>query len=306
MELAGVSPGDEHFWPTLTQYADGSLHIVANDFSCTLVNLRGLETLRRFSAGTVTVTPKTLAEVAKAREKIEAARRAKAGTGRIPLRLLSQAPNLDGDIGEWPEDTFAVIDSRGTAAWFDSNSKPYDIRGALAATKTHLYAAWKAQGAGNLAENAGGTDELLFKTGGGLDIMLDVHGGIRLLTSQVKGKTKSMLYERTVPGTPEEKKVAFTSPVGNVKFDRVTDVSEKVKLVRGANGDYELEVPLSVIGFAPAAGTTVKGDIGVLRGSGGETVARLYWSNKATGIVSDVPSEAELKPQNWGLLEIKK
>ncbi len=305
MELAGVSPGDEHFWPTLTQYADGSLHIVANDFSCTLVNLRGLETLRRFSAGTVTVTPKTLAEVAKAREKIEAARRAKSGTGRIPLRLLSQAPNLDGDIGEWPEDTFAVIDSRGTAAWFDSNSKPYDIRGALAATKTHLYAAWKAQGAGNLAENAGGTDELLFKTGGGLDIMLGVHGGIRLLTSQVKGKTKSMLYERTVPGTPEEKKVAFTSPVGNVKFDRVTDVSEKVKLVRGANGDYELAVPLSVIGFAPAAGTTVKGDIGVLRGSGGETIARLYWSNKATGIVSDVPSEAELKPQNWGILEIK-
>ena len=103
----------------------------------------------------------------------------------------------------------------------------------------------------------------------------------------------------------EEKKVAFTSPVGNVKFDGATDVSEKVKLVRGANGDYELEVPLSVIGFAPAAGTTVKGDIGVLRGSGGETIARLYWSNKATGIVADVPSEAELKPQNWGILEIK-
>ena len=81
--------------------------------------------------------------------------------------------------------------------------------------------------------------------------------------------------------------------------------AEKMKLVRGANGDYELEVPLSVIGFAPAAGTTVKGDIGVLRGSGGETIARLYWSNKATGIVADVPSEAELKPQNWGILEIK-
>ena len=26
---------------------------------------------------------------------------------------------------------------------------------------------------------------------------------------------------------------------------------------------------------------------------------------KAAGIVSDVPSEAELKPQNWGILEIK-
>ncbi len=41
MELSSVSPGDEHFWPTLTQYADGSIHIVANDDSCTLVHLRG-------------------------------------------------------------------------------------------------------------------------------------------------------------------------------------------------------------------------------------------------------------------------
>ena len=72
-----------------------------------------------------------------------------------------------------------------------------------------------------------------------------------------------------------------------------------------ANGNYELEVPLDLIGLRPAPGQTLKGDIGVLRGSGGETIARLYWSNKATGIVADVPSEAELKPRNWGLLEVK-
>ena len=305
MELAGVAPGDEHFWPTLTQYTDGSIHIVANDDSCTLVNLRGLETLTRFSAGTVSVTPRALADVAAARERLEAARRAKAGTGRLTVRLLDAPPALDGDIGEWPADTFAVIDSRGTAAYFDSNSKPYDIRGALAVTKTHLYAAWKAQGVNRLADNAGGNDELLFKTGGGLDLMLDLRGGLRLLTAQVNGATKSVLYERTVPGTPEGKKVAFTSPVGNVKFDRVRDVSADVKLARGANGDYELSVPLELLGLKPSAGTSFKGDIGVLRGADGETVARLYWSNKATGIVADVPSEAELKPQNWGLLEVK-
>jgi hypothetical protein len=27
---------------------------------------------------------------------------------------------------------------------------------------------------------------------------------------------------------------------------------------------------------------------------------RVYWSNKATGLTSDVPSEAMLTPQLWG------
>ena len=305
MELAGVAPGDEHFWPTLTQYSDGSIHIVANDDSCTLVRLRGLETLRRFPAGRAVVTPEVLASVARDRERLEAARRARLGTGRLTVRMPGKAPAVDGDIGEWPEEDFVVIDSRGVAAYFDSNSKPYDIRGALAATKTHLYAAWKAQGVRNLADNAGGNDTLLFKTGGGLDVMLDVRGGIRLLAAQVGGRTKAMLYEKSVPGAKASDRVAFTSPVGNVVFDRVRDVSEKVRLAKGRDGNYELEVPLDLIGLRPAPGQTLKGDIGVLRGSGGETIARLYWSNKATGIVADVPSEAELKPRNWGLLEVK-
>jgi hypothetical protein len=38
----------------------------------------------------------------------------------------------------------------------------------------------------------------------------------------------------------------------------------------------------------------------VLRGDGQKTVQRVYWSNKATGLVSDIPSEAELTPQLWG------
>ena len=42
-----------------------------------------------------------------------------------------------------------------------------------------------------------------------------------------------------------------------------------------------------------------------LRGQNGATVARVYWSNKATAIVSDVPSEAALAPQNWGVIEMK-
>jgi len=44
----------------------------------------------------------------------------------------------------------------------------------------------------------------------------------------------------------------------------------------------------------------VRGDIGVLRGDGAQTLQRVYWNNKATAITSDVPSEAELTPELWG------
>ena len=41
----------------------------------------------------------------------------------------------------------------------------------------------------------------------------------------------------------------------------------------------------------------------MLRGSGGQTTQRVYWSNKATAITADVPSEAELTPEAVGQME---
>ena len=61
-----------------------------------------------------------------------------------------------------------------------------------------------------------------------------------------------------------------------------------------------IAVPLAALGLKPAAGMTLKADIGVLRGDGMQTTQRVYWSNKGTGITSDVPSEAMLTPSLWG------
>ncbi|PTX97416.1 hypothetical protein DB346_20690 [Verrucomicrobia bacterium LW23] len=58
--------------------------------------------------------------------------------------------------------------------------------------------------------------------------------------------------------------------------------------------------------FRPEPGKTYKLDVGVLRGNGQETLQRAYWSNKASGLVSDIPSEAELIPALWGGMEIAK
>jgi len=48
----------------------------------------------------------------------------------------------------------------------------------------------------------------------------------------------------------------------------------------------------------------LSGDVGVLfaDSSGKNTVARHYWNNQNTGLVNDVPGEADLAPGLWGTL----
>ena len=89
-------------------------------------------------------------------------------------------------------------------------------------------------------------------------------------------------------------------------FDRVRDITAQTAFAAARDGSgYELAVPLSLVSLKLRKGMTFKGDIGVLRGDEGATLARSYWSNKATAIVSDVPSEAELRPANWGEIKVE-
>jgi hypothetical protein len=70
-------------------------------------------------------------------------------------------------------------------------------------------------------------------------------------------------------------------------------------------GAYEFSVPLKTLGLKGADGEMLRGDVGVLRGNGFETLHRAYWSNKASGLVSDLPSEAELTPRLWGVWKLE-
>jgi hypothetical protein len=148
-----------------------------------------------------------------------------------------------------------------------------------------------------------------FKTGGCLDLMIGtdakanekrgdpVPGDLRLLVTKVKDKTFALLYRAKVPGTKEP--VPFSSPWRTITIDHVENVSAQVELA-AVEGNFEIAVPLAVLGLKPTAGMAVKADVGVLRGDGMATTQRVYWSNKGTGITSDVPSEAMLTPGLWG------
>ena len=125
-------------------------------------------------------------------------------------------------------------------------------------------------------------------------------GDLRLLVTQVNGKPMAQLYRAIVPGAKEP--VPFSSPWRTITLDQVQDVTTQVELA-GQEGNYEVSIPLTVLGLQPKPGQRIKGDVGILRGNGFQTPQRIYWANKASGITADVPSEAELTPALWGRRE---
>ena len=312
--LDNMSLGGENFWPTVTQGQDGSVYLVSggNTF---LIRMEGFETIRRIPLSSLTVTP---AHLKNAREFIletETLRKQEQGGGIMTVSLNTRTPKVDGKLNEWLTN-WVEIDKSGSRAWFNSNTRPYNIKGAVAVAEGKLFAAWETADP-NLLRNTGEIPTALFKTGGTLELMLGTNpkadpkrktggaGDVRLLITQVSGKTRALLYRPVVPGT-QTPRIPFSSPWNTISFDRVDDVSDQVHFAADGTGNYEISIPLEVIGLKPEPGMRIQGDIGILRGNGSVTLARTYWSNKATGIVSDVPSEAELMPSFWGVWEFQK
>ena len=309
MDVTDVSLHDENFWPSITQTADGRVFLVDGGRT-SLVRVDELETLKRLPKQTITVTADDLQRARDWFAQAEARRQQLRGSGVLSVPLRETGPQVDGQLDDWSATTdWAFIDRRGTKANFDSHSRPYEVSAAVALTNTHLYAAWRTTEK-DLLNNSGETPNALFKHGGCLDLMLatdpaaapdreaPVRGDQRLLVTQVKGQIRALLYRAKVPGVNEP--VAFSSPWRTITIDVVEDITDHVTLATDKSGNFEISVPLAVLDWRPKSGETYRADIGVLRGANGQTTQRVYWSNKATAITADVPSEAELTPKLWG------
>lgn len=293
----------EDFWPEWTQTVGGDVYLTT--LNSLLVRVENLDTIARLPDAPLDVTPEMLAQARAYFVASEAERQAaqSATEGPLTVALRPSAPTVDGKLDDWAGASWVTVDKRSESQgdWGRSEAK---AQGALAISGDRLYAAFRT-GDRDLLRNDGSNRPLLFKTGGALDLMLDaVPGGERLLVTQVAGKTAAMLYQpQSVGGkiTPFE----FASPLRTLRFDRVEDVTSQVVLATDGKGNYEYSVPLALLGLSAAPGRTRHGDLGLLRGNGFQTLQRVYWHNKATGLVSDIPSEAELTPQLWGTWEIK-
>lgn len=296
MSVDGLSFEDEHFHPTMTRTDNGDIFLVAGKEHSSIFRVTGWDSVKRREFASLNLFQSTLASLPET--KTTAARQQ--GRQRLKVALRGAPFAVDGGLTEWHGADWATIAP--------------NVSGAVALGDDTLYAAWKTSD-NNLLSNSGTTTNNLFKGGGALDLMIgtDSHsdlnrrdpvaGDLRLLITKVKGQPRATLYRAVVPGTPDATKVLFESPVGRVLFDEVRDVRAQVKLAQ-QGGNYEISVPLQLLGMKPEQESEILGDIGVLRGDGSQTIQRLYWNNLNTAIVSDIPSEARLQPINWGKWKI--
>jgi len=313
MDVTNVSLHDENFWPSITQVPDGGVYLV-DGARTSLVRVDGLESLAALPAQKIEVKVEDLQRAREWFTRAEELRQQQRGSGVLKVPVRAAKLKVDGQLDDWPATTdWAQIDRRGTKANFNSNSRPYEVSAAVTLTSTHLHAVWRTSEK-NLLSNSGETANAFFKNGGCLDIMLatdptaapdrtaPVPGDQRLLITRVNGKTRALLYRAKVPGAKEP--VAFSSPWRSIHIDVVKDVSEQVTLAADGQGVFEISFPLATLQWKPQPGQTYLADLGVLRGANGQTTQRVYWTNKATAITADVPSEAELTPRLWGKWQI--
>lgn len=287
---AHVSFEDEHFHPTLTTTHEGEVYLVAGKEHSSIFRVDGFASVKRREFGTLALDAAALAGL----PEQEVTPAAQQGRKSLLVECGGSEPVVDGTLDEYA--AWAAI-GRGREAAVRIGAK-------------QLYAAWRTGEKDPLA-NGGGDFRYLFKRGGGVDLMLRTDmsgshwdpaprvGDLRLLVTRVNGKVAATLYRSVVPGHAESERVQFTSPIGETWFDEVADVSVQVTLAQ-SGGDVEISVPLDLLGLTPDPVQAVRADLGILRGDGAQVIQRLYWNNLDTLLVSDIPSEARLQPENWG------
>lgn len=301
--------GEEHFFINLCQTSDGKVYVTTG-FG--IVRVDGLDSIERLPDQSLKVTADQIRHAAEYGLSADSGPKLAKRLKPLSVPIRPQAPTVDGKLDDWAGADWALV------APAKKNYPDSAIKVASTIAGGRLYVAFQT-GEGDLFRSNGGGDlETLFKSGGALDLMLGtdpkadpkrtqpVAGDVRLLITEVDKRPVAALYRAVVPGT--KKPVAFSSPWRTVTLDQVADVSALVELAKtsvpGKTGFYEFSIPLVTLGLSPQPGQKLRADVGMLLGKDGKTIERLYWSNKASGLVADVPGEAMLTPPLWGEWEI--
>lgn len=307
MSFDAITAGGESFGGNFIKTPDGKTYVTLGGTDARVIEVTGLSGIKRLG-GKFNYSP---AQYTEAQTLMQRNVAAKSAPRIYTVARTAAAPAVDGKADEWPE---LLDDAKGV---LEIQENPQQRYGRVQARydADNLYLGYRVFSPEGHLRNAGQNEKLLFKTGDVVDLMLGPDSGnaqtgaLRLLLTQMQGEPAAVLYEKSVPGTAENARVPFSSPWRTTYIDRVTQPTG-VKMASGpiAGGYFvEASIPWRVLGIAPKSGLKLRGDVGVLFADPGgtQTVSRQYWSNKATGLVNDVPGEAEITPEMWGTLTLE-
>lgn len=149
-----------------------------------------------------------------------------------------------------------------------------------------------------------------FIGGDAVDVKLDVpgRGPIRLLVAPVGGKNVAAYWQQKAAQKDNPLTYQVNNNPSNARtFDVVRLLPNAKVTVNTEQTGYSvlLTVPLADLGLTPAS--TLKGLAGVIfsNPAGTNRLERLYWNDKQTDLVSDVPSEAGLDTTRWGAVTVQ-
>lgn len=317
-DVSRRSSDGEGFYQTVTRTRDGKIYLQALNHTSSLIEVVGLDSLRRLEPFRISVTKEHTDAALRLESDAEAMRQQSAGKKSLAV-ACGGTVSADGDDSDWDDAEFAVIDMQTEAALKIARNPE---------GKTRVFAAWRTSYR-DLAANAGAEPWFnMFKTGGALDLHVATSpdgksDAKRLLVSEIGGKAKAILYEPK--SVKKGSSASVSSPNRTVKFDYVGDVSEDVKYAKGVLKNraarttkayseedmnfrwrscalyfHELEIDPELLGIAVGNAKNLRGDIGFLLGDSSRTLRRTYWHNKGTAHLYDAPEEAILHPELWG------
>ncbi len=286
--------------------ADGRYYLQSGHTDYRIFRIDGLEHVHR-GQGSFQVS---IQQTAAAQRKLERGIATGQPSRVITVPQVSAAASLAADPQKWPGDWSATW---GNAA----RAFPY-VQVKILRRGDRLHLAYRVKDPSPLV-NRGSDWTLLFKTGDSvnfefstdpaarIDRSTPVPGDRRLLIAPYQGKPLAVLYSYREPGATRP--VPFSSPWRTERVDRVARLDSARIDVRREQGVYVLTaaIPLADLGLPRQGSVTLKGDFGVIYGddAGSIDLLRSYWSNQATGLVSDVPGEIMINPRLWGTLRFE-
>ena len=272
-----------------------------------LLEVLGLETSRKQQLK-LSVTSEQIA----AGQKIAAAGRAAASaeTSELTIAKLATLPT-DAVAADLPKDQpllagvpeVLVKETGNASRWW---------RAALAHDGKDLAIVWQVADTSPW-KNGSGSFAHAFIGGDCVDVKLDVPGRglLRILAAPIEDKNTVVYFQEKATVKVNPMTYVVQNNVGNAtNLDVVKRLSAATATSKTSLGGYSvtLRVPLAELGLDPSKVSSLKGVIGVIYSdrTGINRVARLYWNDKQTDMVSDVPSEARIDAARFGPIVIGK
>jgi hypothetical protein len=279
---------DECFHGWLGNAPDGKILQIEGKDSCNVMEVRGLETIKRIQGGDFMLH--------------EAAKKKATAKSKKPIKAV-----LNPVFGIKPHEYKYKFPVENPLASF------------CVASKKHAFSLMIKVDSASPFVNTGEDFKTLFKTGDCIDIRLAANqklpknrrkpgiGDMRIIIANLNGKPVAVLYKFVVPGIKEDAKSQFASPVMTVSVDEIKILKKaSIKIKTTPKGYFaQISIPWQELGFSSPPQGSLKGDIGILvaDSEGLRTVARYYYFDQKSQIVSDLPSETMVDPSQWGTIE---